>query len=530
MKPFRTAAAALAALALAASAAAAQGPDARVLPRGILEVRAFGTFTGFDERFDGGRDPLGTGFAALLQPRADTLAALGPLRQRLGAFFGATGAPVTPELSAGTVRALLAGDQRDVPFTFALGLTRRITVEATVPLVRQVTSVGGIYLAGGNVGVNPNAALNGRVLGRVDTAFAALGASGLLPVEGTPAAIALRARVVARGVADSLALPTRGVLISELLTRTGETGLSGAERAALTTGGARTGFALGDVQLGARMQLANTATAWGLPEDSLRGRGFRAAAGGRVRLPTGPRNGALYLLQLAPSTGHFGVGGDVAADWFLSRRWWVTAAADAEVLFPANATRLAFTAANPFPDTTQRRVLRREPGARFGATVTPRYRLTREISFAAQYAFASVGAVTYTGEGADLLGPLESTLAQTSHLLGLGASYTTVQGYAAGRAPFPAEVSLLYRTAVAGSGRAPVATVLDVGVRVFYPAFGRPRRARLDSAAAPLPAPADTTAAPRPAVGSEPRTPPAPAPAQPPRTQPAPPAPRTPRP
>jgi hypothetical protein len=219
-------------------------------------------------------------------------------------------------------------------------------------------------------------------------------------------------------------------------------------------------------------------------------RGFRAAAGARVRFPTGPRNQGVFLLQEPARTGLFGVSGDAVADWFLSSRWWVSADAAAQLVAGAEVQRLAFSDELPFPDTTQRRSLRRTQGVIFGAGVTPRYRLTREFSFAAQYRFESAGGVTYTGEGAGRIGPIENVAAQTAHRVGAGASYSTVGAYAAGRASFPAEVSLLYARTLAGTGGAPAATRLEFGVRAFYPAFGRPRRA----APAPAPPPpADTT-------------------------------------
>jgi hypothetical protein len=498
MKPFRTAAALLVAFALAPQGAGAQGPDARVLPRGMVEVRGVGIFRAYQDRLGGGRTPLGSRLEALLAPRADSL--VGPdvaaLRPRLASFFAATGGggPADP-LTAGTVSALLAGDARDVPIGLAVGLTRRITLEAVVPVVRRGTAVRGIFLEGGNVGANPNAQLNAAILGRVDTAFAALGRSALLPVAGTAAAEALRDRVEARltkGAADSLALPTRGIALNELLADQGRASrLSAAERAALAQRGGRTPFQLGDVELGARVRLAGDAPAWGLPDDSAALRGFRAVAGARVRLPTGPRNHALFLLQEPSRTGVFGVGGDAVAEWFLSSRWWVTADAEAHLFGAASVQRLAFTEALPFPDTTQRRTLRREQGLLFGAGVTPHYRLTRELSFAAQYRFESAGGVTYSGEGAGVLGPIENVAAQTAHRIGVGAGYSTVGAFAAGRAPFPADVSLLYARTVAGSGGAPADVRLELQVRAYYPAFGRARRARPDSI--PAPAPPDTT-------------------------------------
>ncbi|HEX8454283.1 MAG TPA: hypothetical protein VF647_19525 [Longimicrobium sp.] len=491
MKPFRTAAAALL---LAAGAAQAQGPDARVLPRGMLEVRVLGIFSGYDERFGGG-DALGGAFETLLQPRAEALTApeLGPLRTRLNTFFAATGTPVeTASLGGGSVRALLSGDTRDVPITAALGLTSRLTVEATLPVTRRQTSVRGIFLEDGTIGLNPNVELNGQLLSRVDTSFRALGRSPFLPVQGTDAATALRQRLNARsaGAGDSLALPTRGVSIQELVadaTRAGR--LTPQELDALTRRTAGSGYQLGDVELGARFRVAGTAPAWAVPDDSTFVRGFRAVLGARVRLPTGKLGNTLFLLEEPGLRGHFGVAGDVAGDWFPSRRWWVTGAADAQLLLGANVTRLAFSAENPFPDTTQTRVLRREPGMRIGASLTPRYRLTNELSFAAQYRLEIAGATTYSGEGSELLGPIELIGGRTAHRFGLGASYTTVGAYAAGRAPFPAEVSLLYGRTVAGTGGAPADTRLELGVRAYYPALWRPRRAATPT---PPPAPADS--------------------------------------
>jgi hypothetical protein len=189
MKPFRTAAGVLLALALAPSVGRAQGADARVLPRGMVEVRGLGIFSSYDERLGGGRSPLGTGLEALLQPRADSLSApevraLGP---RLAAFFQRTGgAGPTEAITAGTVTALLSGDARDVPLGVAVGLTRRITVEAVVPVVRRGTAVRGTFLENGNLGLNPSPGTNQRILGRVDTSFTALGNSPFLPVLGLP--------------------------------------------------------------------------------------------------------------------------------------------------------------------------------------------------------------------------------------------------------------------------------------------------------------------------------------------------------
>jgi hypothetical protein len=153
------------------------------------------------------------------------------------------------------------------------------------------------------------------------------------------------------------------------------------------------------------------------------------------------------------------------------------------------------------------------PGAEIRLSVLPRYRLTREWSFAAAYSFQHVGATSYASAdslAAFDLGPVERTDAMTAHMLGLGASYTTIPAFMEGRTPFPLEFSLLWRKTVAGSGYAPQAGIIEVGARVLYQAFGRPRRVRQDTAAT------DTARAlppPPPASAAPPAAPPSPRPA-----------------
>src|SRR4051812_5055426 len=138
----RTAAGALLLLAAALPARArAQGEDARVLPRGWVELRGSGVYTQFNSRFgDGGQEPFGATFAAQLQPLAERLLAplVPPLQTALAGFFTGTAAqvqnPVTPEpVTGGTVTAGLAGDFRRAPFSLSYGLTSRIMVGVTVP-------------------------------------------------------------------------------------------------------------------------------------------------------------------------------------------------------------------------------------------------------------------------------------------------------------------------------------------------------------------------------------------------------------
>ena len=141
MKQLRGTALAIVAVTLLSPAAVAQGPDARVLPRGMVELRVQGLYTRFDDRFGpGGTEPLGSGFSALIAEPAGRLAAAvtESARRRLEGFYArtqaATGGDAPLDLEPGTPRAALSADFRDVPATLAFGLTPRITVEVTARL------------------------------------------------------------------------------------------------------------------------------------------------------------------------------------------------------------------------------------------------------------------------------------------------------------------------------------------------------------------------------------------------------------
>ena len=498
---FRAAGALLLAAALFPAAARAQGPDARTLRRGWLEFRAAGIYQQFNSRFGGGgSEPLGAEFQAELTPLAEGILnpLVGPVRTGLAAFFTGTAAqvqnPVTPaEVTGGTLRAELANDVRRAPFSLAYGLTRRITVQVTVPIERNGTPVTALGFAGSNLGLNPQAVANAAVLAKIDSSYAALGKATLLPVAGTPAAVELQRRVKALAGGDTLVLPTAVASLTSLFAQNGLiTGITREDSLALRASSAATRYYLGDVEAGVRLQLLNTTG--GASYALARPAGMRAALTVNARIPTGPRADTAFLLILPRQTGHFGVSGELTGDAFLSGRFWVTGSAGVAQLFGADVLRHAFSATRPFPEDSFFTTVRREPGMRLSAALMPRYRLTREMTFAAGYRLDHQGATTYGGDGEVVLGPVERTDAWTAHSVSLGASYSTIEAYEAGKSRVPFEVSLLYHNGFAGSGYAPHAGTLEVVGRFIYQAVGRPRRPRtadstaVDSARA-LPAP-----------------------------------------
>ncbi|HEU0053816.1 MAG TPA: hypothetical protein VFQ39_11595 [Longimicrobium sp.] len=540
MKLPRGAAALLLAVLATGRLHAQQMNDARVVPRGWIEVRGFGDFARYDARFaDGGTVALGAPYVPAYQSLAARLAApvLPSLQTSVAAFFQQTAGQVTnptapTDLAIGDVNFEVSTDLRRVPLGVDFGLTSRISLGVTVPFERRSSSPTELLLRGGTVGINANPERNAVLLGRIDPAYAALGRLAFLPTAESAAGAELQRRVKAIvGDSVSLVLPTRGVSLQELLNDPGRRALLDAdEQAALEVRNASAGFRLGDVEVGARVMLFNTAPATPFA-DSARATGFRSTLGVRARLATGASADTAYLLEVPSRNGHFGVGVDLHNDWFLSRRWWVTAAGTFEQRFGADVTRRAFAADRPFPPDTALRTLHRTPGARFLASVTPRYRLTREWGFAGFYGFEYEAETEFSAaddRGPVVLNPFEELGGWTAHRVGFGASYSTYEAYRQGRTPVPIEFWLLYRNTVAGDNLAPEAASIEVGGRFIYQLFGRPRRARPDTAAVDTtpPTPPEGPARVEPRPTDEPQLRP-PSPENP---APAPPAPRPPPP
>jgi hypothetical protein len=484
----------------APSRALAQEAEAWVLPRGLLELSGGGLFSNYDSRLGFGDGPLGSEFAGVLQAATErvTGAAEASARTRLADLFAGTTDPdpassaLPASLAVGRVALRLTGDERTVPFTVRYGLSDRLTLSLLIPVERRGTSVSGPYLTGGTLGFNPAPAANAAILG--DLGFGDLGGGLLLPVAGTPQAVELQARLRAISPADTLRLPANAVSVAELLANDVTAPLlTDPEAAGFGLVSARRPYHLGDLQLGARFLLLRGPAGWPFP-DSVRGRSLRTSVGARVRLPTG-RSGTRFFAEIPPRGGHFGAGVDVLNDVFLSSRWYVNASASVDVLFPADVPRLAFSADDPFPADSAQRIVRSAPGPRLSASITPRWRLTDEISFSGEYALLAQRRREYTGEEGLLYSPLEWRTGGSMHALGVGARYSSLQAYARGRARLPFEITLTVSRAVAGGGAAPDAAMVRLTGRIFMD----PRIvARLLPGDPP---PADTTLAVPPAAG-----------------------------
>ncbi|HEU0299672.1 MAG TPA: hypothetical protein VFR37_09465, partial [Longimicrobium sp.] len=507
--------------------------EAWVLPRGLLEVSATGLYTRYDDRLDG--VPLGSDLAFAYLPISERLigGAEKTARSGLADLFASTTDPeagqVPDSVTAGAPSVRLAADLRQAPLTLRYGLSDRLTVFATVPLERSGTVVFGPYLAGGTLGVNTAAAANRAKLERVDPRFGALGGGLLLPTRDSPAGRELQSRLRAINPADTLVLPPTPVTFEELLAQEQLAALlTDEEIAALGLGSTRRPYHLGDVQLGARFLLIPGPAGWPFPDSVVR-RGLRTVVGARLRLPTGSGD-TRFATEVPPLGGHFGVGVDVLNDVFLTQRWYANVSASADFLFPTDVVRQAYGPARLFPGDSALVTVQRAPGPRVAFSVTPRWRLTDEISFNAEYALLAQGRTRYTAPDSVLPLPAEWRTGGAMHALGIGMRYSSLQAYARGRARVPFEVSVGLTHAVLGTVQAPDAGTVRITGRIFMdPRRFRnvvpradsvppaPDTARADTAAADT-IPAPTRPQPRPVVAPPepdeppPSTPPAPPP------------------
>lgn len=536
----RSAALAALLLALSATGALSQGEDALVLPRGTVEVGAMGSFTHFDARFSDGRQALGSLFTAPIPASLFPARVLAPTVAALDTFSAALqrrGQPgiarTDADLSLGSLGLGIAADVRDVPLRLRAGITSRLTVGLTIPIERRGTPVTESRLVGATLGRNASRDSLARMLNPIDEEMAeAARAAPYLPLRGSPAGEALQRQYTAlTGDTTSLPLPL-GPLSPDSVSAL----LLAEDLGALPFRSTRTQYALGDIEVSARYQFLNTLPARWQP---LRGTsGFRAAAEVGFRFPTGGGADVDSIpTRLVTESGHGGVTAAVFGDAFLRGRFWVSGYGRYAVRLKRDVVRRFWDPLRPFEPQSDSVVVGRDPGDRLEVGVTPRFRLTDEISLGGRWAFFREGAVTYDEvappeEGLVFTG-IEATEARSAQLVGAGMSYSSLASFEAGRARVPFEVSLLYENALTGSGGAGDLGRVTLSGRFFVQAWNRPPRpAAPDTAAAaasdtaavpppPPPPPADPRA-PRPEV-VPPNERPAPTPPPPPAPQPVPP-------
>lgn len=473
MKRLRRAAGFTLALLLCAGAASAQ-EDARVLPRGYVALKVGGEFTHYDSRL-GAEGRLGAPFAAPLP--AALFPPLATVRDSLARFFAATGAPgesfalTEDDLFPGRLDAELAADLRRVPLALEAGVARRLTLRATVPVIRVETELVSLRLAGGALGYNARSDSLVRMLQRVDSSLAAIGRLTYVPLAGSRAGQEMQRRYGrATGDTARLPLPAAGLgrqRIGELL-RASQLGTG-----ALPVGSAPETYRLGDVELAAKLQLLGGTGG----DASPRRTGARLAVEGALRLPTAMGLNADSLTEIVTDDGHVGAAGAVFADLPLGSRLWVAARARYGVLRPRDVERHTWNPTAPWDSLGELRSYRREPGDRLEAAVAPTFQLTPQLALSGRYGFLRAGETAYEAapdpsSAPAILAGLESTAAQTLQTVGVGLGYSTMGAFVERRTDIPLELWLTYDAAVAGTGGAPELGTIRLTGRIWVPAWG----------------------------------------------------------
>lgn len=456
---------------------AAQAPSARVAEPGTIGFRVGGVFSSYGGRFghpfspaDGTRVPLANEVFAgrIADPSFEPFETL---RGRLNVFFDSI--PGEPfQVPAGglaltTSRLEAQADHREVPFELELGLLPRISVGVRVPLVQHTLVVSGFEAGEGNVGRNPDPAGNRALLIGVDSAFAELGGSPLLPTRDSPAGVALRQRVAEATQGGELLLP------ADPLARLGAAGVPGLDGIPLGRfDPALPGWELGDTEVQLSLQLAR-------PYAGVAGgTSLGAALDVGVRIPTGTAPDAAYLVHPRPSIGVGGVTAGLRAD-LQTRRFGAAAALRMQRLRGLTLPQQLW----PEPGDEGSLVgppqsveLLWEPGTRVSVEVHPYVRLVNEIRLLGSYGFERRSERYSARIPVGDTGTVEEVLGEGPAVVqrwGAGIEYSTLRRYQAGEADLPFEAAVLFRNALAGRGGAPDDRTVMVQLRLFLRLWGR---------------------------------------------------------
>ena len=432
------------AAALVATTAPAQdnpwfGEDALVLSRGIVRLGFAPTWTRFDQRYRADGDP--ESLAADLS--TDTLgvsqlAILGPLQEQLESL---TGLPDV-RVSLGRTRADHDASILTMPLSGEIGIGRRLSLGVIVPIVRtrsQVWLSPNPSLNEGNVGINPaldsDAARdrNETLLAQFASAIEAL--EGLIeacedpanpdprcPQARTPAArqLANDAFDFATGINDaysetgslfvplansaldtairaritSFAQSFAGYAISDI-TSSGPAGATiagsadleriltdstfGLRAQPLTT---RTLTFIGDIEVGAKLQLVNT-----VRRDTRQryGSGVRGAVGGILRLGTGRANDPDDFGDIPTGDGQHDVEGRMYWDFLLGSHFALGVVGRYVWQLPDREVMRITGPHQPFAAYWRRHEVERDVGDIVDVEVTPRIALGDFFSLMGQY-------------------------------------------------------------------------------------------------------------------------------------------------
>ena len=534
---YRLLSAALAAFALASVATAQGSPwfgeDALVLSRGMVRLGIAPTWTRFDERYraDGEIEPLATDLQTeSLDPTR--LSILAPVRQRLEALGP------TPDIavSLGRVRVDHDASILSVPLSAELGIGARLSLGIMVPIVR--TRSGVVFSPNpsvneGNIGLNPAIdsdsarAVNAALLAQFAQAIGALEAlieecadpgnpdprcpdarapeaqelvdnagafasgigdlyaatgSPFVPVTGSPFDVTIRGRVMS--FAQSFAsFDINGI------TSTGPQGAAMAgynDLLRILTDPAfglrvepiapRTATSIGDIEIGALLQLLNTPR-----RDTLQryGAGVRAAVGATFRIGTGRADNPDDLVDIPTGDGQHDVELRTQWDLLLGSHVGLGFGGRYTLQLPDREMVRITAPDQPYAAYWRRQDVDRDLGDVVDLQVTPRIALGSFFSLMAQYRTRRKAEDRHTGRfnvTDDLGDPvtldasiLDAETEQREDRVSIGLGYSTLTSVARGRARIPLEIFMQYGESIRGSGgKTPKVSVGVMQLRVYF--------------------------------------------------------------
>ena len=508
--------------------------DARTLPMGTVRLRVLNAWTRFEDVYDAAADstnplhPLGNAFSSSALG-AREIPSLLPAQNALRTLTG------DPNLQLNLGQAIATADSRIVttPFTLEYGVTSRLTMGVTVPVVQTRTTVfldlnprnrtprrvpPGVSLA--NVGPNPAQlgspgaqTQNANLLGQLGSARSALQSYlGSCQSSGSCSAqsVAQANQLLAQTTSDSSAIamlygvngsaspfapfgPTQTTIATNLtnLQNTinallGSSFLFGAPAGAQAVAGllqlqklATAIPGIGYDSLGSPDRIGigdvEVSAAFKLLDsfgDSTRTTGLRTLLRGVVRLPTGQPSYGLVPFEVG--TGTHQTSGDLAAivDAKFSRRFMTTLAAQYTAYFTnASILRVPNSDYELFPLQAPVPGTWREGNA-LQLEATPRIQLTNYFTFHGAYAMRHQAAPQYTTTDGSAPPAFDAT---TEQRVGLGFGYSTVSQYMLGRSNFPFEMFFNHlETIAATGGLVPKYRRDQIELRIYYRLF-RPR-------------------------------------------------------
>jgi hypothetical protein len=495
---------------------AAQTEFAVPLGRGQIRVDFTPLWSSWDHRFDPNApgpvpisadytsDSLGVGSLPFLQP----------LQNQIQDATGLTAF----SLNLGHPKVALNASVRTMPIGIEVGLTRRLAIGLTVPIVRSRMDASFVVDTAkprqSTVGWNPGFLDPTAVAGFRAQMTAALAA---LQTQATSGPAALRAQAQARiaalqpflAVSASPFLPRNATVAAEsIATRLARADSAYAQLAAQY-------LALGDTlpAITAGLTLPDSTASLGRPDlerlfndptlpiatdtfgtvvrtgigDITAHATYQFAEGARyrgqllvtTRFPTGKAPSASNFLDLGTGTHEFGLEVALANDLLLGGNFLIHGVArlggSASDELPMRVTPPQF----PIAPLTQLATIKRQPASYVALDLAPTWMMDDAFSVRVAYGFFSQGATQHSyvnPADAARVGLPASVLDEGTAMrwmrIGGGLTFSTANRYAKGRASLPYSVSVGYDNTIWGrAGRVPQASIFHINLRAYIRLF-----------------------------------------------------------